>query len=49
MIPLVLNCIATDLALHGDTFRMDSSHETNHDDAWLGLPADEMSVTSVMT
>ena len=20
---------------------MDSSHETNHDDAWLGLPADE--------
>ena len=34
-----LDCIATDLVLHG-TFRMDSSHEMNHDDAWLGLPAD---------
>jgi hypothetical protein len=23
-----------------DTFRMEGGHETNHDDAWLGLPAD---------
>ena len=39
MIPFVLNCIATGLALNGYLL-MVRNHVRNHDDAWLDLPAD---------
>jgi hypothetical protein len=39
MIPFVLNCIATDLALHEGIWT-DNNHVRIHDDAWLDMPVD---------